>query len=133
MGPGEGTFPGPSTDIPPPISILAVQAVVLSQEVPGKSADSLHISYGIIPVLHIATGGSSRTREWAAITGKMGFASPFITFLNIKYMQNMENMLNMHNMQDTYMHVTNQGTQIMLKDISTICEICKICTICRIC
>ncbi len=28
----------------------------------------------------------------------------------------MENNLNMHNMQDTYLHVTNQDTQIMLKD-----------------
>jgi hypothetical protein len=40
-------------------------------------------------------------------------------------MQNIENMLNMHNIQDTYMHVTNQGTQIMLKGISTICEYAK--------
>jgi hypothetical protein len=78
--------------------------------------------YAIVPVLHIGTGDSSRTRDWAALTGRMGLASPFITFMNIKYMQNMENMLNMHNMQDTYLHVTNQGTQIKLKDISTICE-----------
>jgi hypothetical protein len=35
----------------------------------------------------------------------------------------MENMLNMHNMQDTYLHVTNQGTQILFKDISIISEI----------
>jgi hypothetical protein len=42
-------------------------------------------------------------------------------------------MLSMHNMQDTYLHVFNQGTKIMLKDISTICEICKIFSICRIC
>ncbi len=89
--------------------------------------------HGIVLVLHIGTGGSSRTRAWAAMTGRMGLASPFITFLNIKNMVNMVNMLNIHNMQDTYLHVTNQGTQIMLKDISTICEICKICTICRIC
>jgi hypothetical protein len=29
----------------------------------------------------------------------------------------MVNMLNMHNIQDTYLHVTNQGTQLMLKDM----------------
>jgi hypothetical protein len=40
--------------------------------------------YGIVPVLHIGTIDSSRTREWAAITARMGLASPFITFLNIK-------------------------------------------------
>jgi hypothetical protein len=37
-------------------------------------------------VWYVGTGGSSRTREWAVMTGRMGLASPFITFVNIKNM-----------------------------------------------
>ncbi len=85
----------------------------LSQEAPGKSAASLRISYGIVPVLPTGTRGNLSSMEDTGITYK--------TCADLRRSYTMVDW-----------HASNQAAQQSNKIITRICSICRIYRICKI-
>ncbi len=86
---------------------LSLPSFPLSQEAPGKSAASLRISYGIVPVLPTGTSGNLPSMEDTGIKYKTCSGS-----------------WRSYTMMDW--HASNQGAQQSKKIITRICSICTI-------